>query len=73
MDNPRKNPIELNDIACGQHAISMGAQQLGKMLAKCLTEASTIASLPPGPQTIGVAKILRMNLQRIMGTLVIDD
>lgn len=73
MDNPRKNPIELNDLAYGQHAIGMGPQQLGRMLAKCLTEASTIASLPPGPQTVGVAKILRMNIQRIMGILEIPD
>lgn len=73
MDNPRKNPIELNDLAVGQHAIGLGAQQLGKLLAKCLTEVSTIASLPPGPQTIGVAKILRMNIQRIMGLIEIPD
>lgn len=67
MNNPRKSPIETNDLAYGQHAAGLGPQALGKILAKCLSEINLIISLPPGPQATGVAKILRLNLQKIAG------
>jgi len=67
MDNPRKDPINLQHVAYGQHAISLGPQKLGQILSKCLTEISLIMSIPPGPQSQNVMAILKDNLQKATG------
>lgn len=73
MENPRKNPMTMTDIGYGEHAISLGSKRLGKTLAKCLSEVNLALSLPPGPQEQNVIRILKKNLQELMGLVEPDE
>lgn len=73
MENPRKNPMLMTDIGYGEHAIRLGSKKLGKTLAKCISEVNLVLSLPPGPQSQNVIRILKKNLQQMMGLEEPDD
>ena len=73
MENPRKNPMLMTDLGYGEHAIGLGSKKLGKTLAKCLSEVNLALSLPPGPQSQNVVRILKKNLLQLMGLEEIED
>lgn len=73
MQNPRTNPMLMTDIGYGEHAISLGSKKLGKTLAKCISEVNLVLSLPPGPQSHNVVRVLKKNLQQMMGLEELDD
>lgn len=68
MENPRKNPHLMTDLGYGEHAISLGPKKLGKTLAKCISEVNLVLSMPPSPQSQNVMRVLKKNLQELMGT-----
>jgi hypothetical protein len=73
MENPRKNPMTMTDVGYGEHAIGMGSRKLGQALAKCLSEINLLLSMPPSNHSQNVMRILKKNLQQVMGMAEPDE